>query len=214
MPAPATKVHRIAYTTYEISAITQSLLSISTEDGRLLFYTTENPKPATTDNVETHKLSRAILRGQLGGRASGVEGRIKDFQIMSSDESQLESKLIITAESSGVVGIWRVDHKELISMSPSPPDRQEDVTNATTVETPSNIAQVGVMLGKYNTNNRITCLEAFRLYQATDGANGTEVPNGSRGKAREELSGSATDDDKEGEGEGSGKEDDVFQGFD
>ncbi|KAF8449869.1 WD40-repeat-containing domain protein [Terfezia claveryi] len=110
LPSPISKVHQIQYVT--LPGDDAYVLAISTEDGRILFYSTtaprktkaeesENDAPGKTkkpnpreekedaDGNESEKggndIDNAIVLGHVGGREMGMVGRVKDFVILEAD---------------------------------------------------------------------------------------------------------------------------------
>lgn len=148
---------------------TKDLLTVSTEDGRILFYD-------TTDVVETQITKPAskpeipILKAicQLGGAAEGLTGRVKDFEILKP--SGLEDFIIVTGSSDGAVRLWTVDESELLDEPSTSRDLNGEVgisanggdgkANGNAMKLPTT-RQIGLLLGTYEAGNRITCLKAF-----------------------------------------------------
>lgn len=132
----------------------QSILVISTEDGRLIFYNIKQ----TTEAESTAKKSFASCQAiaQMGGVAAGFIGRIKDFEVLpvaKSGESTTAPLLFITGSSDGAVRTWRLDALELSQES-----KDEEV-----------LPQVGKLLGTHETGHRITCLAAFIMDGPAEG---------------------------------------------
>lgn len=131
------------------------LLTISTEDGRVIFYSTTKLREPENDPDSSIPFAEPIA--QLGGRANGLPGRIKDFEVFSLKNEPTVKKdafLVVTANSDGAVRVWLVDGKEL--------KEQNDSEKAPTV------SQVGKLLNTYETGNRITCMKAFVMLPAED----------------------------------------------
>jgi protein MAK11 len=157
-PSPLTKVHQMHY----VPGIEQNILAVSTEDGRILFYDT-SPAPsmqedmAGTDEKHTklRSIPEAVLLAQLGGKNVDLATRIKDFEILSlpQEDGQPAKSIVVTAGSDGTVRIWFLLLNELLL------EREGEEA----------VPQVGQVLAKYETGNRITCLKAFVM---TD--NGTD----------------------------------------
>jgi protein MAK11 len=153
-PSPLTKVHQMHY----VPGTNTRVLSISTEDGRLLFYNTD-PELQTDEMAEEkpskpQKIPDANLIAQLGGAAGGLTTRIKDFEILNiqQNDNQPTKTIVITAGSDGTVRLWFLHLEELQSQS----------------EEGSAVLQVGQLLAKYETANRITCLKAFVMTESTE----------------------------------------------
>lgn len=146
---------------------------MSTEDGRVLFYTTHHTDTPEDERPESEQLiSRCAALGQLGGPATGVKGRIKDFEILRlpSLEGRAESILIITGNSDGALRLWTLSPEELSSKLPNSNGESSagDENAASSSNTKKNgsttgapTPQVGQLIGSHETGNRITCLKAF-----------------------------------------------------
>jgi len=160
-PTPRTKIHQIHY----VLDINSDILSVSTEDGRVLFYSTSTAQQvdvslgSTNGNgKEDHgsmanqsDLPSCSLLGQLGGIAVGLTGRIKDFAILpianpESDPIPCSTFLVVTVGSDGVVRVWALKKTEWTA---------EDLGQKDTIR------QIGRLIGAYETGNRITCMKAF-----------------------------------------------------
>ncbi|KAK4561008.1 Protein mak11 [Recurvomyces mirabilis] len=166
-PSPLTKLH--CYRMMQ-SADGQEMLAVSTEDGRVLFFNTTD----TAAGAEKGNLPICKCVAQLGGRAAGIAGRIKDLEVIelpASVSSAQNIVLLVTASSDGAVRIWTV-----------PRDLGKDASAA---------QQTGRLLGTLETSNRITCLGAFVL----DGK------SGDAGAEDEEFGGFEEEDDEAASGE-------------
>lgn len=140
-PIPSTKVHQMRVLSGLSGA---SLLAVSTEDGRVLFYDVS----MATEEVDAKALPQCKCVAQLGGKAAGVQGRIKDFELVSLPNST--NHMVVTAGSDGAVRFWSLGQAELVSKGAS--------TDGAKSSTPK---QVGQLLGTHQTGNRITCLGVF-----------------------------------------------------
>jgi protein MAK11 len=152
MPERKTKLHKICYISIsEEDDI--SLLAISTEDGRILFYSTrpDDLVEAPAVDGKDAPLPSAKLVAQLGGKDATVLGRIKDFAILKL-EDKTEDFIIVTGGSDGSVKLWR------LSVSDLQKTKQKKAN------------QVGSLIGTYETGNRITCLAAFVMIPLPEGA--------------------------------------------
>jgi protein MAK11 len=167
-PTPATKIHQLAY----LPGSEENILAVSTEDGRILFYDTKGSEAEATNGASTNGdkamkgkvIPDASLVAQLGGRAVDISTRIKDFEILPVGEQESNSHIegafsyvISTASSDGTIRIWSLLPEELHVEKEKP---------AEGVTTP--VPQVGQILAKYETGNRITCLKAFVMIGAGD----------------------------------------------
>ena len=151
MGAVKTKVHEVKYVRTDGE---ETVLAVSTEDGRVLFFSTatEDLEPP----AEGKTLPVAKLVGQLGGKEAGVTGRIKDFAVLPvADAAGKKSYFVVTAGSDGRIRLWRVGVPELGGVG---------VVGG----------QVGALLGTYETQNRITCLEAFVMIPRPPGSEESE----------------------------------------
>ncbi|KAF8426421.1 WD40-repeat-containing domain protein [Tirmania nivea] len=110
LPSPIAKVHQIHYVT--LPGDDAYVLAISTEDGRIIFYSTtapRKPKAQEPGNAAPGKIKKSnsketiedvdrndseqdgndidnpIVLGHVGGREMGMVGRVKDFVILEAD---------------------------------------------------------------------------------------------------------------------------------
>ncbi|KAL0930799.1 Protein MAK11 [Colletotrichum truncatum] len=150
MPDTRTKIHDFSYVAIE-GETEASMLAVSTEDGRVLFFST---KTDDLNKPEKDKsLSTAKLIAQLGGKEAGVSGRIKTMAILQANQALF----VIGGSSDGKVRLWKVDTKELGTSNGN--------SKATTG---------GKLLGTYDTQNRITCLAAFAMIPRPEGVEESE----------------------------------------
>jgi protein MAK11 len=152
MPQPKTKVHQLCYITTSDEDDT-SVMAISTEDGRILFYSTSPEDLISTSAVEgkDNPLPSAKLIAYLGGKEAGISGRIKDFTILQTEEGKTGSLVIVGGSSDGSIRLWKLSSADLNSGG------HKDAK------------QIGSLLGVYETGNRITCLRAFVMLQREEG---------------------------------------------
>jgi protein MAK11 len=151
VPEPKTKIHQLVYVKVGEE---KEVLAVSTEDGRILFFSTQTADLITPPVVEGKEapLPAAKLIAQLGGQAAGLSGRIKDFKVLTSQTTSGED-IIVTAGSDGAVRLFRISPSEdLLSSGES-----------------KKVRQIGTLLGTYETGNRITCLEAFVMLPKIEG---------------------------------------------
>ena len=170
VPEPRSKIHQLQYIQFQEEEDSQ-LLAVSTEAGKILFYSTRpadletedgkilfySTRPADLEIAPTvegkdAQLPSAKLVAQLGGKDAGLAGRIKDFTVVKLDEGWSKDIYIITAGSDGSVRIW--------TLNPS----------ADLMAQEGELKQVGKLLGTYETGNRITCLKAFVMLPSVEGA--------------------------------------------
>jgi protein MAK11 len=148
MPEPRTKVHQLHYVTTSVGD-DNSVMAISTEDGRILFYSTSPNDLISPPAVEgkDSPLASAKLIAYLGGKEAGIPGRIKDFTILKVEEGKTRNLLIVGGSSDGSIRLWRLSSADLNSHGGK------------------DAKQTGDLLGVYETGNRITCLKAFVMLQ-------------------------------------------------
>lgn len=177
-PSPPSKVHQIRYLSLgEDTESTYDVLTLSTEDGRVIFYdTTAAADPDSTNPTLAAQSVTPLCRvvGQLGGTAAGIAGRIKDFEILKLCSKESYGNLIVvTASSDGAIRLWAIEREELsltrhhAKDTPGAVDnrRRDSKSNGTgTINVGLNHVgppQIGRLLDVYETGNRITCLKAF-----------------------------------------------------
>ncbi|KAI8960178.1 WD40 repeat-like protein [Daldinia sp. FL1419] len=176
MPEPRKKIHEICYFTID-GASDSSLLAVSTEDGKIMFFSTRSQdltpgKPSTEGKTKT-TLPVARLIAELGGKEAGVSGRIKDFSIVKVSGKDGKDNVFIAAGSSdGKLRIFKLTVVEL-----------KEAMKTKTAKV------VGKLLGTYETQNRITCVEAFVMIPRPEGVEDSE----------DELEESSEDDEDEDE---------------
>lgn len=148
-----TKVHEVQYVALDGGP---SLLAVSTEDGRVLFFSTRvgDLVPAEKDDDDDEKLPSAKLVASLGGREAGVTSRVKDFTIVRREGALY----VVGGSSDGKIRIWGVGEGELSEAAKGGEARG-----------------VGRCLGVYGTQNRITCLEGFEMVPRPEGVEESEV---------------------------------------
>ncbi|KAK3333347.1 WD40-repeat-containing domain protein [Cercophora scortea] len=173
MKGENTKVHELAYIKVEGDA---TVLAVSTEDGRILFFDTsvealiqpeekdggEEVFVITEDGERKKKKKKAAslpcakLVAQLGGKEAGVVGRIKDFTVLPVEEEATGewAWYIPSASSNGTLRVWRVEAEDLKAGGKGKLE--------------------GKLVGTYETQNRVTCLEAFVMIPRPDGAEDSE----------------------------------------
>lgn len=143
------------YIVHDPSRDDGDLLAISTEDGRVIFYSTKKLRQPEAGSESSVPYAEAVA--QLGGKPCGIPGRVKDFEVLSlQDESTggRDGFLILTGGSDGIVRVWRLTGTDLTAVSK---DRNS-----------TNTRQIGQLLGTYETGNRITCLKSFVMLPSED----------------------------------------------
>ena len=176
LPTPRTKLHQIRFVpSVSGEADEPGYVAVSTEDGRVLFFVAAPDVASNQNGVEADAempVPACKLVGQLGGKAQGVTGRIKDLEIL---DLQLQpdgapSRLVIAAGSDGVVRLWLLDESRM-----SPREKTQNggggILNGTSHDAAEEsdppkkaaVPQAGEVIGVCETSNRITCLKAFIL---------------------------------------------------
>lgn len=186
VPSPRTKIHQMHYLP---GTGETNILVISTEDGRVLFYDTNSIAPiesANTSEKKDNDTPSSTLIAQLGGPATGLTGRVKDFEIIpisSEVGSSPNSYLITAAGSDGSVRLWILLASDL---QPESKDNKEKAQTGFTAK------QVGQLIGTYSTGTRITCLKAFVM---------TGKPDEAEEEEEEQQNGRDPDSSSEGDSE-------------
>ncbi|MCJ1431721.1 hypothetical protein MMC27_001076 [Xylographa pallens] len=175
MPVPMTKIHQIHYVpTKQHNGQMPDLLAVSTEDGRVIFYSTSVVQDADQAAVvPTSPICTCIPLGQLGGNDTESTARVKDFEFLAPTtvEGVETSGMVVTASSDGSIRIWNIRESELsdkLQATSGTSDHshlgkqttngeQNHVKNLSIPPIP----QCGTLLGTHETGNRITCLKAF-----------------------------------------------------
>lgn len=163
----------------------KDLLAISTEDGRVIFYSTTVLQDAEDDEDSTIPYATPVA--QVGGKQAGLPGRIKDFEVLSLEEQATEIRndfLLVTGNSDGVVRVWKVNGKSLA------PARKVNSSK----EPKDTTRQTGTLLTTYETGNRITCMAAFIMLPAEDPST---LFDSADEESEEEVEESESDEDHE-----------------
>ncbi|KAK2630005.1 hypothetical protein QTJ16_000825 [Diplocarpon rosae] len=150
-PEPRSKIHALCYIQVGEDDDVQ-VLATSTEDGRLLFYSTRPGDLVTAEAAEgkAAPLPSAKLTAQLGGKGVQLSGRIKDFTVLNVGEGASKEFIIVAGGSDGALRLWRLASKDLAAHN-------------------GQTKQIGKLLGTYETTNRITCLQAFVMLPKMEG---------------------------------------------
>lgn len=151
-PTPRTKIHQMHYLP---SGSHPSLLLVSTEDGRIMLYDTNETLP-NSEGASKDDIPSSRLVAQIGGPAAGISGRVKDFEILPLSPSDPSTFLIVTGSSDGTIRMWHLDTKELAG------DANAEQGKGFTAK------QVARLLGTYKTGTRVTCLKAFVMTGTPD----------------------------------------------
>lgn len=149
LPVPRTKLHKMRFLPGELA----NVLAICTDDGRILFFDTENF--VTVRNGKKSPYQNCQLLAQLGGPTEGVATRIKSFQIIELT-SKANALAVVSCCSDGSTRLWHLDSALLARDSAEDNAADKDAKSA-------KIKQVGHLLARYDTANRIVCMEAFKM---------------------------------------------------
>lgn len=162
------------------------LLAVSTEDGRVIFYSTTELQEVADE--EESKIPSATPVAQIGGKQAGFPGRVKDFAILSLEaqaKNIRDDLLVITGNSEGIVRIWKIDAKDLgATKKAKGSNKSKDTTTR----------QVGKLLSTYETGNRITCLASFIMLPAEDPSTLFDSEGESEEEEEEESESDASDE--------------------
>lgn len=152
-PTPATKIHQYHTVVSSKAESVEEVLALSTEDGRILFYSlTAHQKD------DQGRLPELKCIAQIGGRAEGVQTRLKDFQVLNL-QPRKDTLLVVAAGSDGTVWLWSIDRAEL---------RIDSADSGTSLS-------IGHLLGKHKTESRITCLDAFIMESRAEQQQGEAI---------------------------------------
>jgi len=169
---------------------TSDILAVSTEDGRILFYSTTLTGEAEKGNNEAEpSIPNAQPIGQIGGSLDDFKGRIKDFEILNLPAvgNATDSLLIVAGSSDGMIRLWILEPAQFMFANANLDESHTSDLNklpkvnseANALKVPS-LPQVGRLLGTYETGNRITCLKAFVMFEPNDSKDVTSKINGPR----------------------------------
>lgn len=175
-PTQPTKLHQMRMVPGSPAA---SLLAVSTEDGRMLFYDISIEANRSAEKG----LPQCKCIAQLGGKEAGVQGRIKDFELVplpTTSNAALDF-MVVTASSDGAVRFWSLTQDDLVSA---------EASNGTSDKPAPR--QIGRLVSTHQTGNRITCLGAFIM----DGKPGSSIENSVDG-AEDAVSGEESSSDED-----------------
>lgn len=157
----------------EAEADIKDVLAISTEDGRVLFYSTDPSSTDLHENAGDSEVEPLEPFAHFGGASDGLTGRIKDFEILRLPKST--SFLFITCCSDGAIRLWLVEQSEITPNDKDADDAIVPHTNGASKIALNEAAQdersprpVGRLIGLYESKHRITCLAAFLMSEASE----------------------------------------------
>ncbi|TPX08992.1 uncharacterized protein E0L32_009571 [Thyridium curvatum] len=157
MPDSRTKVHELAFVAVDDEGESE-VLAVSTEDGRIMFFSTKPEETTGDKEKKDSSLPTATFISQLGGKEHGVEGRIKDFAVLPiAQDKAARAWIVVAGCSDGKVRLWKVAESDLRPAGKDTAGRQ-----------------VGKRLGTYETHNRITCVAAFVMIPRPEGLEESE----------------------------------------
>lgn len=186
LPSPISKVHQIHYVT--LPGDDTYILAISTEDGRIIFYSTtarKTKKPNSKETEDTEKdgndIDNPIILGHIGGREMGMVGRVKDFMILEADvpcdgsevaqEFETNRKKALfsaSAGSDGTIRIWALDIEGIkerltaVGYNTEPPSQKAKTDDLIQpAASTRKTLQIGSLVGIYETGRRVTCLSGM-----------------------------------------------------
>lgn len=182
MPQPLTKIHQVRYVKASPGdGGPTDFLAVSTEDGRIIFYSTSNTTDPDAVGGDTEvRIPNCHPSCQLGGKIDGLSGRIKDFEVLGlpSPKNPGSMFMIVAGCSDGVIRLWTIAQEELQpspNVTDTPPNEtiekpaEAKADGSTTSEKgPALTRQAGRMIGTYETGHRITCLKAFMMLEAPE----------------------------------------------
>ncbi|PYH47446.1 putative 60S ribosome biogenesis protein Mak11 [Aspergillus saccharolyticus JOP 1030-1] len=164
-PSPRSKLHQMTYVSSDPSSEdSDELLAVSTEDGRVIFYSTKEVENAPEGDESPIPFAKVVA--QLGGRANGFPGRVKDFEVLSLKDQPGPNKsdyLVVTANSEGLIRVWLLRGSELVGKK-----KGGKKNSSSKSDKAPEVNQVGRLLNTYATGNRVTCLKAFVMLAADD----------------------------------------------
>ncbi|RYP68336.1 hypothetical protein DL771_006722 [Monosporascus sp. 5C6A] len=226
MPDHRSKVHEVCYVATDGEG-DASLLAVSTEDGRIMFFSTKSEDLAATP-AETSKTSQPSKDGKTGDDDNNNKNK-KAESSSSSPQSQSQSQSLPLAKfvaylggkEAGVTGrikdfaVLRTAVEEggggggerLIIPTGSSDgkvrvfslavDELNEAAARKGKDGDEEARRVGRLLGTYDTSNRITCLEAFVMIPRPEGVEDSEDEDGDDGF--EDVSSEDDDDDEDDE---------------
>lgn len=154
VPDNKTKIHHFEYLSLGDTATTETpIIAVATEDGRISLFSTAN-EDLSDATGDAGKLKVAKPIAQIGGKAVGVTGRVKEFTVLRTDDDA--TLHLVAGHSDGKVRVWKLAVGEL------------QVAEAEAEGAAAR--QVGKLLGTYSTDNRITCTTAFVMIPRPEGA--------------------------------------------
>lgn len=155
MGATKTKIHQMSYVPLDDEQ-KLSVLAVATEDGRVMFFSTQEEHLTTTESSKDKEatLASAKLVGYVGGRDAGVSSRIKDIVTVKS-EVDADALYVVGGSSDGKIRVWKLSVAEL--------------QKGCTAMNGGKETQLGKLMGMNETQNRITCMAAYLMIPRPEG---------------------------------------------
>lgn len=194
VPHPSTKVHQTHYAEISGSSkVKTEVLALSTEDGRILFYSSvDRAKDCGQKSGIKSKVPSLQALGQLGGPKQDQAGRIKDFEILSLQgaKDSHNDTIVVSGGSDGLIRIWKLNNSFLFANEAAitPNLNSEhgqstvicglDKTDKEALSHQLEIPTVGDVVGSYDTGSRMTCLRAFVMWSPGPNGKGNQDPGG------------------------------------
>lgn len=157
-----TKIHQLCYIPVGEEGDIH-ILAVSTEDGRILFYSTRPEDLVKGSEEKDEALESAKLIAALDSKVTVAQKenngtkpeetpvRIKDFSFMDVGEGATKYMIIVAGKSDGTLQIFKLATSDLLPQNNS------------------EVKEVGKLLGSSKTGNRITCLKSFVMLPSFDG---------------------------------------------
>lgn len=154
---------------------------MSTDEGQIMFFDTSSGSSIETAGQSQENTAPTIQAiGCLGGPQEGIEGRIKDFEILNHtvNGGSMECPIVVAGSSDGTIRLWALDPTQFARELKSSTGRSQfnESAQGPVPEVPQ-ARQLGRLIGTFETGNRITCLKAFVMSDII----GTEVSTISNG---------------------------------
>ncbi|KAL9012431.1 MAG: hypothetical protein Q9173_002801 [Seirophora scorigena] len=170
--SPPSKIHQVRYVNHgNNDQLGPNVLAVSTEDGRVMFFSTS---PGSSDLGHQLQICPAI--GEIVSDNGDPKSRVKDFEILNTTGAGSTSmpRFLVSASSEGLIFVWSLDLAPSLEASATvhrPADAAKSTNGGPDGKPKSQgvselVPQVGRLIGKYETGNRITCLKAFIMTEA------------------------------------------------
>ena len=205
-PSPPSKIHQLRF--FRHSSIEDELLLVATEDGRVIVFSLPKPSPNEKENEDKDEdedededdkeVPTAPVVGTIGGKAVGVTGRVKDFDIITVQDPNSENEdtktFVATTGSDGIVRVWDLHFGKDGNSNESAAKKAKLSTEETNgkSEEKKNIA---TLVGKYETGHRITCMNVAEVADEDDEDEDEEEADNKDGSSSDSESESEEEED-------------------